>query len=238
MIKFPAIRTKEKSSYDPRQEGEALYPKKHSLERILSVKNTNKITFNSVYQQDPKPNTDLLIFNNWEEVDEFPASIEKVFWGIDWGFTNDPTVVVKMGFIGTDLYLDECFYQTGKVMTDGTKAIWTDIIKKVLQENKWVSGQPVYADHIKTEITGLRNAGVMVYPAIKGEGSINAGIERVNSYNIKITKRSFNGKKEANNYQWETFGEIKLNTPLANGNDHFWDASRMGVFSYTFRNNQ
>ena len=238
VIKFPAIKTKDKVEYDIRSEGEALYPSKHSLERMISIRETNQITFNSLYQQDPKPNTDLLIFNDWEEVDEFPATIEKVFWGIDWGFTNDPTVLVKVGLIGNDVYIDECFYQTGKIASDGKKAIWSDIMKTLLYQNGYVRGQPVYCDHIKTEIAGLRHLVITALPATKGEGSINAGIERVKSYNIKLTKRSLNGKKEANNYQWETFGELILNTPLDNGNDHFWDACRMAIFTHTFRNRQ
>lgn len=234
VIKFAAIRTKDECKYDPRKEGEALYPQKHSLERLLSVKNTSQITFNSLYQQDPKPNTELLIFNDWQECDIFPPTIEKVFWGIDWGFTNDPTVVVRCGFIGNDLYLDECFYQTGKIASDGKKAIWTDVIVKVLKDNGYHQ-QAVFCDHITTEIAGLRAKGVLAMPAMKGEGSINAGIDKVTSYNIFITKKSVNGKREANNYQWETLGEIITNTPLENGHDHFWDAARMAVYTATIR---
>lgn len=236
ILKFPAIKTKEKNKYDNRKEGEALYPKKHSKETILNVKATNAITFNSLYQQDPKPDSKILIFNDYQEIDSFPDTVEIPFWGIDWGFTNDPTTVVKCGIIGNDLFLDECFYQTGNVMPETGKSVWTDIIQKVLSNNGYISGQEVYADHVKSEIASLRERGVFVSPAYKGEGSINAGIDKVNTFNIYITKRSINGKREAANYRWQTFGEIILNVPVQNGFDHFWDASRMAVYTRTFRN--
>lgn len=235
VIKFPAIKTKEKNDYDIRKEGEVLYPAKHSLERMNAIKELNSITFNSLYQQDPKPDTKLLIFNDWQDIDHFPETIEKIFWGIDWGFTNDPTVLVRIGIEGMNLYLDECMYQTGNVMTDGTKAVWTDIIIRMLNENGYMKGQPIYADHVKSEIAALRNKYISIFPAIKGEGSIQAGIEKLKSFNIFITKRSVNGKKEANNYQWTTIGNIITNIPLENGFDHFWDASRMGVYTHTAR---
>lgn len=235
VIKFSAIKTKEHHKYDPRTVGEVLYPKKHSLERMLSIKNANSITFNSVYQQDPKADSKVLIYTDYQEVDTFPESIEKPFWGIDWGFTNDPTVVTKIGIEGNDLYLDECMYQTGNIMTDGTKAIWTDIILQVLFANGYIKGQPVYADHVKSEIAALRKKFISIFPALKGEGSIQAGIEKMRSYNIFITKRSLNAKREANKYQWTTIGNIITNVPLENGFDHFWDASRMGVYTHTAR---
>ena len=41
--------------YDPREMGEALWPDKHSLDRIQKIKANSPLTFNSLYQQTPKP---------------------------------------------------------------------------------------------------------------------------------------------------------------------------------------
>ena len=51
--------------YDPREFGEVLWPEKHSLSRILKVKETSPLTFNSLYQQTPKPLDSIGIF--WNE---------------------------------------------------------------------------------------------------------------------------------------------------------------------------
>jgi hypothetical protein len=237
IVEFPALKTKKKNRYDHRKEGEALWEKKHSKKNILKIKATNAVTFNSLYQQDPKPDSKILIIGDYQEIDSFPDDIIDVpFWGIDWGFTNDPTAIVKCGIVGSNLYLDECFYQTGAGKSKDGAAVWADIIIEVFKKNKHIKGQEVFADHIRSEIAALRARGYMVFPALKGEGSINAGIEKLNSFNIFLTKRSVNAKREAANYMWQTFGEVILNVPVQNGFDHFWDAARMAVYTITSRN--
>ena len=61
VIIFPAIKTEDYSAYDMREPGEALWPEKHSVERILDQKKKSETTFDSLYQQDPKPNSKLLV---------------------------------------------------------------------------------------------------------------------------------------------------------------------------------
>jgi predicted phage terminase large subunit-like protein len=60
VVIFPAIKIGEPTDEDPRQEGEALWENKHSLERLLEVKRQNPHVFGSLYQQDPKPAEGLL----------------------------------------------------------------------------------------------------------------------------------------------------------------------------------
>lgn len=225
VIKLPAIRTNEICDYDPREEGEALWPDKHSLERILNVKHTNQVSFNSLYQQDPKPNTELLIYNKWDEVPVFPEDCDVVMWGVDWGFTNSKTVVVKVGIKGNDLYLDECFYHAIGMDKEGKSGV-----VNAFTDNGYKAGQRVLADRSPTEIAYLSASGVYCNGVNKPEGSVEAGILIINTFNIHITARSVNAKREANNYQWTTFGEIITNVPLKNGNDHFWDAARYPIY--------
>jgi hypothetical protein len=58
VIVFEAIKETD-FDYDIREIGEALYPKKHSLERILRIKENSPITFNSLYQQSPELTEDM-----------------------------------------------------------------------------------------------------------------------------------------------------------------------------------
>lgn len=56
VLKFEAIKTNNNNNnYDKREIGEALYPERHSLERLRAIQGLNKHTFQSLYQQDPKP---------------------------------------------------------------------------------------------------------------------------------------------------------------------------------------
>lgn len=61
LVVFEGIKETEKE-YDPRKIGEALWPKRHSLDRIQKVKDTSPLTFNSLYQQSPKPLDNIGIY--------------------------------------------------------------------------------------------------------------------------------------------------------------------------------
>ena len=119
-------------------------------------------------------------------VDEMPQGLEKVGVGIDWGFV-DPSVVVKGGFIGNDLYLDELLHRTGML----TREIIPYIPKDTY----------VYADSAEPDrIEECTRAGLWVEPSIK---EVIAGINRVRSFNIHITKRSSNLIRDFQVYSWK-----------------------------------
>lgn len=72
VVIFPAIKIGEPTEEDPRQEGEALWESKHSLERLLAIKEQNSHVFESMYQQNPKPAEGLLF--PIEELNKFKLS--------------------------------------------------------------------------------------------------------------------------------------------------------------------
>ncbi len=127
-----------------------------------------------------------VIFPKITIVDEMPEGLENVGVGIDWGFV-DPTVIVKGGFIGNDLYLDEILHRTGMVTRE--------IIKYIPRE------EYCYADNAEPDrIEECRRDGLWVQPANK---EVMAGINRVKSFNIHITKRSSNLIRDFQTYSWK-----------------------------------
>jgi predicted phage terminase large subunit-like protein len=60
VVVFPAIKEGEPNEYDKRADGEALWEERHSLKRLLEIKENNSHVFQSLYQQDPKPAEGLL----------------------------------------------------------------------------------------------------------------------------------------------------------------------------------
>jgi len=119
-------------------------------------------------------------------VDEMPEGLENVGFGADWGFV-DPSVIVMGGFKGNDVYLDELLHRTGMLTRE--------IIKYMPKETYG------YADSAeKDRIVECQRAGLWVQPAIK---EVTAGINRVKSYNIHITRRSVNLIKDFQVYSWK-----------------------------------
>lgn len=155
------------------------------------------------------------VFKKWGVVKEFPRQCRKVALGLDFGYTNDPSACVKCGIIDNDLYLDECFYQTGMGVTDLAEAL-----KK--------EGLFVYSDSADPRLVQeIANRGVIIYPVAKPAGSVVAGIERIKDFdNIFITERSYNLQNELRNYVWAKDKDGNyINYPEDHDN-HIVDAAR------------
>lgn len=216
VISFPALRTEEPNPHDPRKVGEALWPERKGVATLLKIKAKNKVTFNSLYQQDPKPDDEVLVFPNWIPIDEFPKTVETIIYGLDFGFTNDPTGIVKVGLDGENLYLEEICYET-----DLTNPKIAALIKAGgLQDEIFVcdSSEP-------KSIVELQSLGINAMSAVKGAGSKNLGIDRLKNYTVHYVKSGVNLTREIKNYKWLVVAGKKTNTPQ-DGNDHLMDPTR------------
>jgi hypothetical protein len=76
IIKMPGIKEDNLNPEDPREIGEALWPGRHSLERLQMIQKSNLRTFQSLYQQNPKPTETggefYKQFKIWRNVKDFP----------------------------------------------------------------------------------------------------------------------------------------------------------------------
>ena len=160
------------------------------------------------------------IFTNWRIIDEIPHEARLERYGLDFGYSNDPTAIVAIYYYNGGYILDEITYQKGL----SNKQI-SDIL----------NNQPkalVMADSAEPKsIDEIMLYGVNVLGTTKGQGSVNQGIQYVQDQQISITKRSVNGIKEYRNYMWDTDKEGHIiNTPIDMWN-HFIDATRYGFES-------
>lgn len=228
MVIFQGI--KEKNNLDdPREIGQALWPSKHSLERLLNIKATNQITFNSLYQQEPKAPTELLVFPVWDEIDEMPYYTSA--YGIDFGF---PTGIIEVQIHNKDLYLNEIMYDE----TNPTnKEILVGLHKRKLKLTlPYVcdSAEPRSIKDLKdgTEYEGIK-LKLNAIAAIKGPDSIKFGLNKMREYRIHVTKHSHNLKRELNNYQWIVFNGKPTDEPVDAFN-HLIDGGRY-CFTYLIK---
>lgn len=70
VISYPAIKMTEPTEDDPREPGEALYPDRHNIERLIARRNSDPHMFESLFQQDPKPKEGLMYrpFDTYERI--------------------------------------------------------------------------------------------------------------------------------------------------------------------------
>lgn len=188
------------------------------IDEIKSLKYKNP-TLWKIYGEGKQAIVEGLVFPNFETIAEIPTQIDKTFVGIDYGYTNDPTAIVEVGIEGENLYIREIAYQT-HLMTNEIAQILKQQGKKVISE----SADPRMIDE-------LARAGVNIVPVQKYKGSIEAGIAKMQTMKIHITKDSTNVIKEFKNYTYEKNREGKyLNTPIDMFN-HAIDATRYVVLT-------
>ena len=158
------------------------------------------------------------VFENWKQCDEIPKDAEFISYGMDWGFTNDPTTLTACYRYNGALYFKELIYQTG--LTN------SDIIVK-LKELGVKPQDMIVADSAEPKsIEDIRRAGFRIEGAKKGADSIRNGIDTLLAYDLYFTKDSLNTIKELRNYKWATDKEgNKLNVPIDDYN-HALDGIR------------
>jgi len=157
------------------------------------------------------------IYTGWQVLDDIPHEARLERYGLDFGYTNDPTSIVAIYFYNGGYILDEITYQKGlsnKQIAD----ILNNLPKALVVAD---SAEPKSIDELK--LYGINAIGVT-----KGADSVTQGIQYVQDQRISITKRSINGLKEYRNYLWDVDRDGKtLNKPIDLWN-HFLDATRYG----------
>ena len=121
----------------------------------------------------------------WVEVDTTPEPPEDVVqrWGLDFGFSTDPSACIRSWISGRTLYIDREAY--------GRRVEIDDLPEFMEQADEDIAAWPIRADSARPDtISYLNNQGFNVVGSKKGKGSINDGIQRIRSYNVVI-----NGKR-------------------------------------------
>lgn len=160
-----------------------------------------------------------LVFEDFMQEDYLPEG--KVRYGLDFGYTNDPSVLVKVVETEKGWHVDELFYQTGMLSRD-IAARMSNIIKKNYDVVMADSADPRLIDE-------LRMAGFNVKPAVKGPDSIIAGIDKIKTKTLYVTKRSVNIIRELRNYAWETDKVGKATNKPIDAFNHGIDSIRYAI---------
>jgi hypothetical protein len=231
VLNFPALRTSAINSYDTRRVGEALWPSRQSKARMLVKQKESAVTFNALYQGDPKPSEESLVFPNWIEIEEMPAC-DHNFVVIDFGYTKDPTFIGHVGRIGRNLYVDEYVYETGLMNPDILDRIHASGLNKdwqyICDRAERKSVDELAAGTYKAD--GRRVEGVNAIPCDKAPGYIVPSISKLNEYTVHYTRRSRNIAKETRNYKYIMANGKSTNQPIDRWN-HAMDGIRAGVWT-------
>lgn len=145
--------------------------------------------------------TEGLVFPDFIIIDKFPEhETEKCFYGLDFGFSSDPSALSKLLVKGDNLYAHELLYQTNLTNQQLARRFEQLGVSKNYDEIYCDSAEPKSIEELKRE-------GYNARPALKGPDSVIAGIRKLQEYKINVTKDSTNLIKELRGLQYQETGE-------------------------------
>ena len=162
-----------------------------------------------------------LVFPEYKIIEEMPPYLRSDCYGLDWGYHPDPCVLVRVGWESGNIFLDELIYQP---MLNSAKRAE---LMRAQHVPPWAI---IAADHNPESIDAMKDEGFYgITSAIKGPGSVKAGVDKMLSYQINLTARSTNLKTDFDNHAWEIDPKTELPTgKVVNKHKHGPDASRYG----------
>lgn len=163
-----------------------------------------------------------LVLGFFRRAEAMPDDCDRYIWGIDYGYTNDPTALVKVGIKGRKRYFQELTYQPG---------ISAYEIVRILNENGYNKKQVLFSEVDKDMIIQLRQKRINVMQAQK---SIPAGISKLKEYECYYIGSNFH--IEVMNYKYVTAKDLIKGTDIltnipSDGYNHLADASRYAHYT-------
>lgn len=160
------------------------------------------------------------VFRNWviEEFERPAGTIHRL--GADWGFSVDPSVLVRSSIEGNRLYVDYEAYAIGCEIVN-----LPELFMGVPEAEKW----PITADSSRPETIShmQRNGFPKIRAAIKGPKSLDEGVEWLKSFDIVVHPRCRHVIDELKLYSYKTDPLTGLVLPLLDDrHNHLIDALR------------
>jgi phage terminase large subunit len=168
------------------------------------------------------------VFRNWR-VEEFETPADATWYlGADWGFSIDPTVLVRCYLQGRTLYVDRELYKVGCEI-DHTPALFDTLVPGApAWARRWLitadSARPETISHVK------RHGYPRIVPSVKGPGSVEEGITFLQSYDLVVHPRCVHTIDELTLYRYKTDPLTQAVLPvLEDKKNHVIDALRYAV---------
>lgn len=169
------------------------------------------------------------IYPNWEITDNFPERWVCQRWGfgLDFGFSADPSALIECAIFQGGLYLSEWVYEKGLVSNISQSNPALPSLELRFQENELDKNARIYADSARPDlIANLAAAGYNVIPTVKNKDSILDGIQRLQGVKIFVHRASQSIQRELENYVWaKDRAGRQLDEPIDDWN-HALDAVR------------
>jgi phage terminase large subunit len=159
------------------------------------------------------------IYKGWQIIESVPHEARLERYGLDFGYSNDPTAIVAIYKYNGGFILDEITYQKELLNKPIADIILAQPEKKLTIAD---SAEPKSIDEIASY-------GVPIIACEKGADSVRHGIQTVQDQKVSITKRSVNIIREYRNYLWKFDKNGKITQEPEHEFSHSMDAIRYAI---------
>ena len=164
-----------------------------------------------------------IIYNNWDNIPNFPAVLGDRFYGLDFGYSQ-PMALVECRYIDAEIYEKELIYSTHLTTPELIEKL------KVFVPNR---NDTIYADSAEpSKIQEVRLAGFNIKPARK---DVKHGIDFVKRLNCHIVNGSPNLEKEKKGYKYKEDKDGNILEEPVKWADHLMDGERYAIFTHLFK---
>lgn len=176
--------------------------------------------FAHIWMGEYQSHSETRVFKNWK-IEEFERPEGTIFrLGADWGYSIDPSVLIRASIEGNRLYVDYEAYMIGCEIVN-----LPDLFDRVPESHKWF----IRADSARPETIAhmQKNGYPKIQSAQKGKGSVEEGIAFLQSFDIIVHPRCTHTIDELQTYSYRRDPQTDEILPiLEDKNNHVIDALR------------
>ena len=195
------------------------------------LKATDYAAYEHVWLGKPLTLTAAVIFSGKYTVEAFPDDLylkaDRLFFGADFGFANDPSTLIRSFILDDCLYIEYEAYGVGVELTE-----MRQFYLSVPGADKW----PIKADSSRPETISYlkKEMGFNISGAEKWQGSVEDGIAHLRGFRkIIIHERCKHMADEARLYRYKVDKKTNEVLPvIEDANNHCWDAVRYSLDGY------
>lgn len=177
-----------------------------------------------VWEGDCRTSSDAQVFRHKFKVEDFKTHNDVTFYyGMDWGFSQDPTAVLRCYVYDNNLYID---YESGG------RQVELDHTYRLIDEIPKAKQHIIRADSARPEsISFIKRQGYRIEPVHKWKGSVEDGVEFIRSFKmVYIHTRCLETAGEFVRYSYRVDRLTEDVLPIiVDAHNHYIDALRYSL---------
>ncbi|WP_313385593.1 PBSX family phage terminase large subunit [Pantoea sp.] len=186
--------------------------------------------YEHIWLGEPKSISEAVIFKRRYKVEAFPDDLwqqaDRLFFGADFGFANDPSTLIRMFMLENKLYIEYEAYGVGVELDE-----MPQFYDSIPEARRW----PIKADNARPEtISHIARKGFSIDAAAKWKGSVEDGITYLKGFEeIIIHERCKHTADEFRLYSYKVDKKTNEILPvIVDAHNHCIDAIRYGLDGY------